>query len=592
MASFSGPKISNRIADDVPAIQALLSSLAKLTPDSGNTDYPTGTKRVTETTTGYEFQQWNGSSWVTLEKWNIDAQKMDGYSATTGTTASTIPVRDANGKLPGDITGNAATASKAAALSVVNPVNMGGTGATTAEQARSNLGVPPTSHASSGTSYGIGTSANYGHVKLSDSTSSSSDASTGIAASPKAVKAAYDRGTEGVNAAATVQTNLTNAVSTQATKDAEQDASIEKCVRKVNDQEPDENGNVDVGGMPLGMVLPYTGKDVPAGTLRADGTTYTNMKASFPDFYEWVKSSGLTVPLGSYALVEGSCGYYGLDESTGTVRMPTLAAGVFGADAASKYGQAVEAGLPNITGYIEFRTYASNGITGGAIYSSTNTIGATGQVTATSGSEARRFIFDASRSSSVYGNSDTVTPSHVKYPWVIVVYNAAVPPSVAQAGEFVELLDKLATALPAGTVIPHAGNKELNGYLLCNGAAVSRTTYAKLFEAVGTTYGAGNGSTTFNLPNLTDRFIQGSGTAGTVKEAGLPDHIHKATSGSDISNEKRTNTITTGLDTLSNYDGSNQYTFNTSYASVSNPIYGASTTVQPPALTMRYYIKY
>ena len=234
MASFSGPKLSNRIADDVPDIQALLSSLAKLTPDSGNTDYPAGTKRVAETASGYEIQQFNGSSWITLEKWNIDAQKIDGYSASTGTTASTIPVRDPDGKLPGDITGNAFTASSASELSAVNPISMGGTGATTAPDARNNLGVPPTSHASTGTSYGVSTDTDYGHskassttptalgtayvgaettsfargdhvhpaitatddelgmVKLSDSTSSTSDVSAGVAATPSAVKAAYD----------------------------------------------------------------------------------------------------------------------------------------------------------------------------------------------------------------------------------------------------------------------------------------------------------------------------------------------------------------------------------------------------------------
>lgn len=193
MASFSGPKISNRIADDVPALQALLSSLAKLTPDSGNTDYPTGTKRVAETTNGWELQQYNGSGWVTLEKWNINAQKVDGYSAATGTTANTIPVRDASGKLPGDISGNAATASKAAALSAVNPIEMGGTGASTAAEARSNLGVAPTSHASSGTDYGIGTSANYGHVKVSDMPDAALTAASGHALSPAGAKTELDK---------------------------------------------------------------------------------------------------------------------------------------------------------------------------------------------------------------------------------------------------------------------------------------------------------------------------------------------------------------------------------------------------------------
>ena len=190
-------------------------------------------------------------------------------------------------------------------------------------------------------------------------------------------------------------------------------------------------------GMPLGAAFPYTGSDVPAGTLRADGATYTNMAASFPAFYAWVKASGLAVPMASYALVEGSCGRYGLDESTGSVRMPTLAAGVFGASAASQYGQAVEAGLPNITGTASARDSSMGEVTSGAFYQGPEQTGFWFYQDGSSSSEC----FDASRSSAVYGKSDTVTPSHVKYPWVIVVYNAAVPASVAEAGEFVGMLD-------------------------------------------------------------------------------------------------------------------------------------------------------
>lgn len=74
-----------------------------------------------------------------------------------------------------------------------------------------NIGAAPTGHASTGTGYGIGTGSNYGHVKLSDSTSSTSAASAGIAASPKAVKAAYDLANTANSAAATAQTAANNA---------------------------------------------------------------------------------------------------------------------------------------------------------------------------------------------------------------------------------------------------------------------------------------------------------------------------------------------------------------------------------------------
>lgn len=58
------------------------------------------------------------------------------------------------------------------------------------------------------------------------------------------------------------------------------------------------------------------------------------------------------------------------------------------------------------------------------------------------------------------------------------------------------------------------------GYLWCNGAAVSRTTFAALFALFGTLYGAGNGSTTFNLPDLRDNVPVGKGTMGAVAAAG------------------------------------------------------------------------
>lgn len=56
-----------------------------------------------------------------------------------------------------------------------------------------------------------------------------------------------------------------------------------------------------------------------------------------------------------------------------------------------------------------------------------------------------------------------------------------------------------------GLIMPYAGTTVPPGYLLCDGSAISRTTYANLFAAIGTTYGAGDGNTTFNLPSLVNR---------------------------------------------------------------------------------------
>lgn len=63
--------------------------------------------------------------------------------------------------------------------------------------------------------------------------------------------------------------------------------------------------------------------------------------------------------------------------------------------------------------------------------------------------------------------------------------------------------------VPAGTVVAYAGSKAPAGYLICDGSAVSRTTYYVLFAVIGTTYGAGDGNSTFNLPHIVGRTIFG-----------------------------------------------------------------------------------
>ena len=67
----------------------------------------------------------------------------------------------------------------------------------------------------------------------------------------------------------------------------------------------------------------------------------------------------------------------------------------------------------------------------------------------------------------------------------------------------------IASAIPSGAVMYFAGQTAPSGWLKANGAAVSRSTYAALFAAIGTTYGAGDGSSTFNLPDLRGEFVRG-----------------------------------------------------------------------------------
>lgn len=67
---------------------------------------------------------------------------------------------------------------------------------------------------------------------------------------------------------------------------------------------------------------------------------------------------------------------------------------------------------------------------------------------------------------------------------------------------------------PVGVILPYGGSSAPSGWLLCNGSAVSRTTYANLFAVIGTSFGAGNGSTTFNLPDMREAVPKGAGLTG------------------------------------------------------------------------------
>lgn len=165
-------------------------------------------------------------------------------------------------------------------------------------------------------------------------------------------------------------------------------------------------------------------------------------------------------------------------------------------------------------------------------------------------------------------------------------------------------LASLESGNPSGTIIAYAGKTIPKGYLLCNGGAVSRTTYAKLFEAIGTTYGAGDGTTTFNLPNLHKRFAEFTTTTSEVGqkvEAGLPDITGSMT----FDAFEKTYLFIVSDGAFSDSDGNSwankvRHTGGTSgtpgtttrfQASKSNSVFGASRTIQPPAVKLIPLIK-
>ena len=82
--------------------------------------------------------------------------------------------------------------------------------------------------------------------------------------------------------------------------------------------------------------------------------------------------------------------------------------------------------------------------------------------------------------------------------------------------------------IPSGSVTQYLGTSAPTGWLLCDGTAVSRSTYANLFAILGTRYGSGNGSTTFNLPDFRDKFLRGAASTATLSgsTSGADTHTH------------------------------------------------------------------
>ena len=152
--------------------------------------------------------------------------------------------------------------------------------------------------------------------------------------------------------------------------------------------------------------------------------------------------------------------------------------------------------------------------------------------------------------------------------------------------------------LPVGVILPYAGDIPPEGFLICNGASISRQLYPNLFNVIGTKYGS-NDPSFFNLPNLVDRVVQGASDKnklGTYLSPALPNIKGTISSYMHYSSDSNLFYISRGIgDNFGNLSpGGNPhdtaFTFN---ASGYNGIYKDDCqTVQPNALCLNYIIKY
>lgn len=200
---------------------------------------------------------------------------------------------------------------------------------------------------------------------------------------------------------------------------------------------------------------------------------------------------------------------------------------------------------------------------------------------------------------------------------VRVTGNVTVDGSIQNSGTLTDLTGSVRT--PAGTVLAYAGTSAPGGWLLCDGSAVSRATYATLFTAIGILHGSGDGSTTFNLPNLAGHFPVGinssdstmdvvgkTGGNKTVSGTNLPSHYHSVPNHThsylDVywpenrSSETQENHY--GSNDTDNNNGSFEVTRTTDAGGADNTgtatsgVTNSTMNIMNPYLVMRYIIKY
>lgn len=351
--------------------------------------------------------------------------------------------------------------------------------------------------------------------------------------------------------------------------------------------------NFAANGLPVGFEYFTINKNIRTGSLPLLGGLYS--RELYADLWSWVQEQP------GYLITEtewqaksqannGNVPFYSSGDGSTTFRVPSLKCWIKSGSEITEVGSYLAAGLSNITGYVRIPRDVDN--EDGGLYFSN--IGSTWASAGAGNHNWGQLNIDASRSNSIYGNSDEVTPESVVGLYCVIAFS-----TISNIGNLdvqtlynkvIELENKLenADSTPTGTILALLDDEVPEGYLPAEGAAISRTTYADLFNIIGTKFGEGDGSTTFNLPNLVGSISLNSGEteplsyADSVKTSGALS-VTKATSSSDPNVDKW---ASGGRD-----EGTSIKAISFS-AKNSNSIYGKSTTVQPSAVTVRFIIKY
>lgn len=354
-----------------------------------------------------------------------------------------------------------------------------------------------------------------------------------------------------------------------------------------------ENAQIISYDLPVGSYMLWSGKNTPEYFIEPQGQTL--LRSEYPELWQFAQDNELVGKL--FGEGDGSTTFTVTDIRDSFIKI---------SNSDTTTGIHTEAGLPNITGNIVNNPvfmYAEDYSNGA--FRTTNLgladIGGGG-----GGFQAKSVSFDASRSSSIYGKSNTVTPDN----WGLKIILKALPTPPS-------------TAVPTGTILDYTGLNAPDGYLIANGAEISRSTFSQLYQwAVANGliipqsnipatahgyFGSGNGSTTFTIPDLRGVFKRsadlasnrGGSDARVYQDSGAPNITGNiGFSGTDPTtavawgNGAFSRALWAGAGNSHDYPRDNagvEYNFD---ASRSSAVYGRSGDVRPRSVSTIPILKY
>lgn len=346
-----------------------------------------------------------------------------------------------------------------------------------------------------------------------------------------------------------------------------------------------EDANIISYDLPVGAMMLWAGTSAPEYFIEPTGQTL--LRSNYPELWSYAQNNNLVGDNKLFGNGDGSTTFTVTD-----CRDQFLKIAESSRNSGSKQGE----GLPNLTGNAHVGSTpwgsAGTGVFTGTAGGANGLYGGGGDSGA-----GKTLYFDASKSNSIYGSSSHVTPKNIAFK--LILKAKPTPPT---------------NAVPVGTIMNYTnGNGVPDGYIIANGAELSRTTFSNLFNWVSSNnllraqssipntahayYGTGNGSTTFTIPDLRGVFTRyadlasnrGSSNMGDYQADGLPNHTHYH----NVQHSRHGEGGGGAIVNWSNGDWDVTYVGNPLTGGVAdNSIYGASSYVQPKNVSIIPLLKY